>query len=231
MIQDEDDMKEMMDDMMSDYYDVEINFQKIEEETDLYTATLTYPVMTSTNKVLEDDFNSKVYALFQNDLEAIKSASSADAEFIAETGNKYSISIDCTLSFQNNDLISFATDGYAYYGGAHGTSAGHNINYSIKNKKLIEISDLFKDDSYLSYLSDVSRAQLRQQDWYDADLFDEWIVTGTEPKEENFSLFYLTEDSLVITLAEYQVAPYAAGQQKIVISYGELSNLLKSKIN
>ncbi|MCA9386712.1 DUF3298 and DUF4163 domain-containing protein [Candidatus Dojkabacteria bacterium] len=231
MMQDEDDMEEMMDDMIGDYSDIKINFQKIEEETDLYSATLTYPVITSSNKSLEKDFNDEVYKLFHNDLEAIKKASSDDAEFIKESGNKYSIGIDTSLSFQNDELISFITDGYVYYGGAHGSSAGHNITYSTKDKKLIEISDLFRDDSYLDYLSEVSRAQLRQQDWYDETLSDEWVITGTEPKEDNFSLFYLTEDSLVITLAEYQVAPYAAGQQKVIVDYDELNQMLTLEIN
>jgi len=47
----------------------------------------------------------------------------------------------------------------------------------------------------------------------------EMIDMGTEPKEDNFKNFTISQDKIItIYFPQYQVAPYAAGEQKIEIN-------------
>jgi len=46
----------------------------------------------------------------------------------------------------------------------------------------------------------------------------EMINSGTEPKEENFSVFTFTRDRKVkIYFAQYQVGPYAIGMPEVEV--------------
>ena len=44
------------------------------------------------------------------------------------------------------------------------------------------------------------------------------IESGTEPKEENFSVFTFTPDKVKIYFAQYQVGPYVIGMPEVEVN-------------
>lgn len=207
----------------------EVGFEKLEESSDNYTIDISYPILDSTNTELKNDFNFKVLELYTSAANALKDQANTDAENGELFVGPYSLDIDSEVSLINPSIISFSSDGYIYTGGAHGLSAFYNLNYDINKLDFIELKELFKNQDYLSFLSETSRDQLREMKWFDADTSEEWVLEGTEASEDNFSIYYLTEDSLVLVMSEYQVAPYAVGMSSVTIPYAELSELLKEE--
>lgn len=109
-------------------------------------------------------------------------------------------------------------------GAAHGSSVYRVSNYALKPARKIELRELFEDDAKAArVLSERCRASLMLQN---SDADKEWVVQGTEPNFENFSVWNVTPASLVIEFPPYQVDCYAAGPQLVDIPWRELRALL-----
>jgi len=108
-------------------------------------------------------------------------------------------------------------------GAAHPGAVLVTFNYDLRTGKRLALADLFTAGSpYLAKLSETSRQQLAAEPY----ALDDFIRPGTEPTAENFAGWTLTDEELVITFAEYQVAPYAAGMPKVSIPFASLRTLL-----
>jgi hypothetical protein len=147
---------------------------------------------------------------------------------------KFSFFSNFEIIQSNPSYISFVLKYGGFSGGAHGYENYISFNYDIKNQKLIELKDLFPNNpEYLSYLSEKSREYLKSefatvseedkknsspeaiQEYVDNII--SMIEVGTEPKEENFSIFTFTEDKVKIYFAQYQVGPYVIGMPEVEI--------------
>lgn len=131
----------------------------------------------------------------------------------------------------NEDVVSVLITIEQFTGGAHGFDVIQSYNYDVKKGREVALSDFFPNDpNYLKTLSDFSRKELlskfqndlRRADFDDDTSYNEALSNmkrmmqdGTEPREENFSVFTYTPEFLHIHFAEYQVAPYAYGRQTI----------------
>jgi hypothetical protein len=131
----------------------------------------------------------------------------------------------------NADFISILITASAFSGGAHGYEAMYSFNYNVKLGHEIVMQDLFSNDlKYLTKVSDYSRKDLLSQfqnkikraDFEnDADYkgtlenITNMIIPGTEPTEENFSVFTVSPGFINIYFSQYQVAPYVYGSQTV----------------
>lgn len=130
------------------------------------------------------------------------------------------------IALANNEIISLIFSNYVFTGGAHGSTAISTVNYDLKDNREIEFGELFQPSSdYLKIISDYSINDLKPRlgDMSDA----EWIGKGAAPEASNFSSWSLTKKGLLITFGQYQVAPYAAGLQTVVVPYAKLQDVLK----
>jgi hypothetical protein len=110
-----------------------------------------------------------------------------------------------------------------YSGGAHPGDFHNSINYNLVSGKVIDLSELFIPGSdYLATMASLSIANLRQNPYLD----DQDIGRGAAPKPENYRLWTITPEGLMIMFEEYQVGPYAAGPQIIVIPFEALKDQL-----
>ncbi|MEA2716509.1 MAG: hypothetical protein QOI99_826, partial [Actinomycetota bacterium] len=108
---------------------------------------------------------------------------------------------------------------------AHPAGLLLTFNYDLRTGKRLQLSDLFTAGSpYLDKLSELSRQLLAAQP--DFDQLADFVQPGTEPKAENFAAWTLTDQDLVITFAEYQVAPYAMGTPHVSIPFASLRLLI-----
>ncbi len=75
----------------------------------------------------------------------------------------------------------------------------------------------------LPALADYIRERLTDTGEYDQD----WLVIGTRPTVENFSLFNIERYGLTFTFPEYSIACFAAGEQKLWVDFDSLAQFFE----
>ena len=109
------------------------------------------------------------------------------------------------------DIASVALSISEYTGGAHGNTVVIGVNVDRATGKEISLDDaLALIGKTLPEVADASLTQLKAVLGEDV-LFPE----GADPKQENYGTFLVSEDRVTFIFNNYQVAPYAAGQQQV----------------
>lgn len=123
-----------------------------------------------------------------------------------------------------HDVLSILFEDFAYLGGAHPGTFYVALNYDATTGKMLSLSDLFKPNSdYLGMISSLCITELQTR----ADmLFPEYATSGAAPLAENYQVWAVTPQGLLVVFPEYQVAPYAAGAQTVMIPYEALAGQL-----
>jgi len=140
------------------------------------------------------------------------------------------LNIGYDIAMANDDLISIVFDVGGYQrGAAHPNSYSVVLNYDAGAGKVLKLSDLFKPGSqFLQSISAYSIKDLKQQSKSkDSILDDEAIQSGAGADAKNYQSWTITRKGLEITFDAYQVGPYAAGPQKVLIPYAALKEFIK----
>lgn len=199
-----------------------------QEETDITSIDITYPTINEAlpgarqaNEVIQNELDLRI-----SQFEKEASSSLEDATDLPETIKSYAEG-GYVVEYENDRLVSllFSAEWYLR-GAAHPYHTIHPYVFDKKLGKLVPVQDLFKpNSSYLDYVSSYARADLVQQSkegdagfTYD----EEMLKSGTEAVLENFRHALPLKEGLVFYFDEYQVAPYAAGSQQVVVPYGKL---------
>ncbi len=183
-----------------------------------YTITAQIPFLQGSDDARVTAFNSLLNQTVQDQINQFRSdtlafapnppiaaGSSFDMQYsvIGQRGDVWSIKFD----------ISFYVDG-----AAHPAHYSVTLNYNLQSGNMIYLDQLFFPGSpYLQVVSDLCKAQLAARD-IGFDLFS----AGADPLPENYQRWNISDAGLTITFDEYQVAPYAAGPQIVVIPFAEL---------
>lgn len=114
-----------------------------------------------------------------------------------------------------NKIITFRQSEYAYEGGAHGNTEIAFRSFSLQNgkelsNKIEDVFDMSKKDKILSLLSKKLEARKNE-------LFAESL-----PLRELSSLFFITRAGIVMIWQPYEIAPYASGFIRVVMSPEDL---------
>ena len=147
--------------------------------------------------------------------------------------DKFPLMSTFTVVQANDQYVSYVLTYSGYEGGAHGYAYSVSGAYDVKNQKEMTLKDLFSPGvDYLKYVSETSRTQLikeyatpSQEDSVDSskEAIDEYasgikesIVSGTEEKDDNFSVFtFASDNKLKIYFQQYQVGPYVLGMPEV----------------
>lgn len=114
----------------------------------------------------------------------------------------------------------------SYFGGAHPGSHHRELNYDVTDAKKLSLGDLFTPGSnYLEVIADYSIAELSKN----REILFEDFEQYASPDPENYRVWTVTPSGLLIVFEEYQVAPYAAGPQYVVVPYEALAGMLAPK--
>lgn len=206
--------------------------QSVQEETDLYVIDVKYPEYSGVSA----EFNAKIKQAAIGYIDEFKAAATADRQARLDTAStpaertdiinnpwKYGYGVGYTPVQTNEQYVSLLMHQNGFEGGAHGYDVIHTFNYDVPNQKELTLADMFPNDSnYLQTLSTTSREQLKAKlgEWYS----EEMLIEGTTPTLENFSEFTFTNPDLnsgqsmiTIYFQQYQVGPYAIGQQTVEI--------------
>jgi hypothetical protein len=118
--------------------------------------------------------------------------------------------------------LKFTMAGY-FDGAAHPYHYNKTLNYDLEAGQQLRLADLFLPDADpLPLIAEICKTELSKRDI----AFDSFS-TGADPTDENYRNWNITPDGLLITFDEYQVAPYAAGPQTVLIPYSQLSAIIK----
>ncbi|HEU4871030.1 MAG TPA: DUF3298 and DUF4163 domain-containing protein [Pyrinomonadaceae bacterium] len=212
--------------------DVDIVSKQIKESNKklMYEIAAQYPQLTGGNNPNFDKFNqvargsvTKEVADFKKEMAPQEGAEEPRPE--GSMGSNLSISYKIALA--QDDLVSVEFEFGSYYqGAAHPNSYIEVLNYDLKNGKLLKLGDLFKPDAkFLQAIATYCIADLKKQG-KDKGLLDEEIEKGAAANSKNYQSWSITRRGLGINFDSYQVGPYAAGPQFVLVPYSTLKDLI-----
>ncbi|GIU81679.1 MAG: DUF3298 domain-containing protein [Acidobacteria bacterium] len=138
------------------------------------------------------------------------------------------IDLKYNITYADENVLSLFLSESRYFAGAahpnHGTST---INFDMEKGRTFALRDLFNSPDYLDVISQYCIKKLKakfQEEYGDAEILWE---EGAKPEEENYRNWAITKNGLLIIFNPYEVAPYAAGTQEVLITYDKLKSILK----
>lgn len=217
--------------------DVEIIARQIKEKNKKlkYEIDAEYPQLTGSTDPNVEKFNQAARGLVTKQVSGFRKqmAESAGEENPVDSETGSDLGAGYTIALAQDDLISLQFDigGYSA-GAAHPNSYTDVINFDLRNGRQLKLADLFKPGAkYLQALSAYCIQDLKKQSktkGEDGMLDDDWIQRGAGPEANNFRSWTITKNGLGINFDSYQVGPYAAGPQFVLVSYSALKDIIKA---
>ena len=205
-----------------------------------YQVDAEYPQLTGGSNPNAEKFNQLIRGIvtrkvagFRKDMVPEPGETDPNAQVEGSEPMASDLGIAYTVAFATDDLISIDFNVGSYYSGAaHPNSYSETVNYDLKNGKSLQLIDLFNSGAkYLQTLSSYSIADLKKQSkdkGSDGMLDDDWIKRGAGASPNNYKSWTITRKGLVINFDSYQVAPYAAGPQRVVVPYSAIKDIVKA---
>jgi uncharacterized protein DUF3298/peptidoglycan-N-acetylmuramic acid deacetylase PdaC-like protein len=211
--------------------DVDLVAKQIKENNKklMYEIDARYPQLTGGSNPNFEKFNSVVRAPVLKEVAGFKKAMAPEEgeepRPEGSMGSDLNVSYDVALA--QDDLISVGYSIGSYYqGAAHPNTVSDAVNYDLKNGKPLKLADLFKPGAkYLQAIADYCIADLKKQG-KEKGLLDEEIQNGAAPNAKNYRSWTITKKGLGISFDAYQVGPYAAGPQYVLVPYSALKDVI-----
>lgn len=146
-----------------------------------------------------------------------------EEELIDYSADLETFSDEQAIHDSGHPVVSILFHVTEYAGGAHPTDHHYSINYDLGLGRIINLDELFIPGSdYLEAISSYMKAKLSER----PGLLAEVIQTGAAPRAENYRIWNIAPEGLWFTLEEYQVGPYAAGAQYVLVPYSEFFHII-----
>jgi hypothetical protein len=194
-----------------------------------YEISVEYPQITGSSDPGVDKFNQQAKSLATGLVAEFRKAMS-EWERVEESTGGSDFGMGYTIAIARDDLISVGFDIGSYYqGAAHPNSYSRVINFDLKNGKPLRLADLFQPGSkYLQTIAAYCIKDLQKQSKAKDDMLDEnSIQEGAGPDAKNYKSWTITKKGLAVQFDSYQVGPYVAGPQSVVVPYSALKDVIK----
>jgi hypothetical protein len=194
-----------------------------QSETPKYSIHLQYPSLQWVSQAAADTFNERIDAHMADEVTAFKANVNDVEEWRQQNmpGASSDLNISYLVTYQENDLISvlFTIDFYLA-GAAHPGQYSHVFNFDLDAGKFMALPDLFLPGSnYLQHIAEYCTNALNQS----GNLQN---PQGAAAIEDNYRLWNIQPDGLLISFDTYHVAPGAAGRQQVLVPYSELEDVI-----
>lgn len=214
--------------------EVEIVSKQVKESNKklMYEIAVQYPQFEGGNNPNFEKFNQLVRGSVMRKVTGFKKdmAPEEGEEPRPEGSMGSDLSVGYTVLLAQDALISVQFDIGSYYmGAAHPNSYTEVINYDLKNGKQLKLSDLFKPGAkYLQSIANYCIADLKKQKATEKGqaLTDSEIESGAAPVAKNYQSWTITKKGLGINFDAYQVGPYAAGPQFVMVPYAVVKDVI-----
>ncbi len=186
-----------------------------------YTITAQVPVLVGSSDPRVLAFNAEMKTIVEAAIATFKQ----NVANIPLTPNSTASTFDLRYNLLSaaGNIFSIKFDIQTYYtGAAHPGDTSQTASFDLQTGRNLALADLFLPGSaYLTVLSKYCVAELNTRDIS----FQEFEL-GATATLQNYRNWNITADGLMITFDEYQVAPYAAGPQTVVIPYKDLAQII-----
>lgn len=159
----------------------------------------------------------------ETDLDQFPQDDDLNSTFAAEATENGNFELwgNYTVSRPSNAAVSITFELWNYTSPNQGNLDVITLNYSLLNGQRLNFVDIFeKPDLALGLMSSWSRKELENR--LGAGRRTQMLHAGTVPLVENFSSITLTPAGICINFQPWQVAPWAAGIQKVEMPLEEL---------
>jgi hypothetical protein len=191
-----------------------------------YTISAQTPKLAGTDDPRAQAFNDGVEKIVLKEIEYFRKNVLAQMPAqSAMSGSSFDVQYTVVLQQGNLWSLKFNFSGYAD-GAAHPYQYNATFNFDLERGEKLSLGDLFPPDS--DFLTVISRHCISELTKRDIGFYG-GFQQGAEPTTDNYRNWNIAADGLLITFDEYQVAPYAAGTQTVIIPYSELNPLISSK--
>jgi hypothetical protein len=131
------------------------------------------------------------------------------------------IDIGYDVTYATPDVLSvYFGIGFYRANAAHPGSYSKVINFDLKAGTVLALADVFKPGSnYLKAVADLATADLKARNTLD-------FPEGAQPRLENYERWNITADGLRFVFDTYQVMPYVAGPQIVIVPYAALRDVI-----
>lgn len=178
--------------------------------------------------------------LVNGELEHI--AVSTMAEFqseVAETaspdplGSKSTIDISYHVALLTAEVVSVRYDISVYSAGAaHPNAFYKTLTWDIAGGAELQLEDHFRPGAdWVRRFSELSMAKLRahyREIGLESSDFE--IENGAGARAENFRNWTMNGEGITVWFENYQVAPYAAGPQQVLIAWSEIEDIVDPRM-
>lgn len=199
------------------------------------TAVVEYLNLTNNQPVAFQKINTQLEAVIKENaptVEASLDSFLAEAKaFFAEypdvpTG--YGMELKQSVLLNSPTLLTIEEFSYAYTGGAHGNYGTSYYNFDATTGQMLTLKDILIAD-YQASLKDKVEAIFKKI--YLEEGMTKYSEAGFYFENDIFTMtdnFAITKEGVKFLYNPYEIAPYAMGQQEIVIPYKDLEGLLKA---
>lgn len=190
-------------------------------QTPPFTIMSQTPQLTGSDDPRVQAFNQQLNERVSKEVDTFRQSFLQNTAPTVNNGS--SLDVTYTLVSQMADIWSFKFD-FSFYsdGAAHPGLYSITLNYDLGQGRELALSDLFIPSSnYLEIIANECITELSKQPFFEGP-----FTEGAQPTPENYRNWNITPDGLMITFDEYQVAPYAAGPQKVIVPYSQLQAVI-----
>ena len=182
-----------------------------------FTLKAVTPILQGSNDPRVEKFNQLVATRVQQAVETFKKDLANQPATPISAGSYFSLNYALISPSGNLLSLQIHIEGYSD-GAAHPYHLTSSFNYDLENGQEISLDQLFLPGTdYLKTISGYCMAELSKR-----NIGFEMFSDGAKPAPENYTVWNVSADGLVITFNEYQVAAYAAGPQEVVIPFAVL---------
>jgi hypothetical protein len=193
-----------------------------------YEFVITYPVISIGDK------NITLSRLFNEHMEKKAGAMRDTFRVWMQDWDTISNAKDMQSYYESGDSVFYAKDkiisilfyeGYYFAGAAHPNNSSYSVNYNMETGKEFTLSDILLP-GWETEISRICIADITKQKQSFGIEPAEWVQEGAGPKAENFAVFNITNDHLLITFPTYQVGSYAEGPSEVEIPYVDIKQFI-----
>lgn len=166
------------------------------------------------------------FAEYQSEMQSMRDAGLIDslAEPDAFLSTSYNYNSSVQVYFNSPDLLTLGYTDYSYTGGAHGMFGTRVASYDLRAARSLSLDDILLPGFEKQVGIALERAarlkyNLKPRESLDAILFEKEIQPNGN--------FGLTDKGVFFVYTPYEIAPYAAGEIELYVSFEQISEFVR----
>ena len=206
------------------FFLTDISSETIKNDNKYLKSTLEIPIIHGSNSEISDQINKKI----KEDILLFYDSSAKEAEEFLDDFeiDESNFVADASYEIKKNSptVVSLIIKYYKYSGGAHGYYEYVPYNIDMRNGKIFNLKDMFKDNvDYKIIINDEINNQIKALSNKEENLDQIYDFYSIKDNQK----FYIEDGNIVIIFDLYEIAPYAAGIPEFSINASKYIDSIK----